>query len=106
VAIGSSQSLSAYQRNGAIYVMTPQCLMGTNINSSSSNKPTFITAATTSTDTPPTIASVNNGSLWGRNIKPYVMPAERSVDINEPFDLKVADMVLSNNLHLNGYSKQ
>ena len=37
---------------------------------------------------------VNQHSLYGRRVKPYIMPAERSVDIDCQFDLMVAELIL------------
>lgn len=34
------------------------------------------------------------GSLWGNVVLPYVIPRERSVNINDELDLKVAEMLL------------
>ena len=36
----------------------------------------------------------NGGSLWGRRILPYFMPPERSVNIDNPFDLRLAEGLL------------
>ena len=40
------------------------------------------------------------GSLYGHNIIGYEMPEERSVDINTPFDMKIAQMVYGEGLHI------
>ncbi len=34
------------------------------------------------------------GSLYGRDSRAHVMPADRSIDIDEPFDLWIADQIL------------
>jgi CMP-N-acetylneuraminic acid synthetase len=49
-----------------------------------------------------TPSCLTRGSLWGTHIIPYVMPPERSIDINDSFDMAVANFVLSSKLHLNG----
>jgi N-acylneuraminate cytidylyltransferase len=36
---------------------------------------------------------IQRGELWGNRCLPYVMPAERSININTPFDLVVADLL-------------
>lgn len=38
---------------------------------------------------------VKRGDLFGKISRPYIMPAERSLDINEPFDLELAEFLLS-----------
>ena len=35
------------------------------------------------------------GGLYGTSVKPYVMPEERSVDINTSFDFRVAEACLA-----------
>jgi CMP-N-acetylneuraminic acid synthetase len=37
------------------------------------------------------------GSLWGRNAAPLVMPPERSVNIDSPLDLALAELLLGRN---------
>lgn len=37
---------------------------------------------------------VMNGDLFGKISRPYIMPPERSIDINEPFDLELAEFLL------------
>jgi CMP-N,N'-diacetyllegionaminic acid synthase len=37
---------------------------------------------------------MQESSIWGRRIRPYVMPAERSVSIDDEIDLIVADRML------------
>jgi CMP-N-acetylneuraminic acid synthetase len=34
-------------------------------------------------------------SIWGTRIKPYIMPEERSVDIDSEFDCRLAELILS-----------
>ena len=34
-------------------------------------------------------------SIWGARIKPYIMPEERSVDIDSEFDCRLAELILS-----------
>lgn len=38
------------------------------------------------------------GDLFGEVSRPYIMPPERSIDINEPFDLELAEFLLSKHL--------
>lgn len=38
---------------------------------------------------------MESGSIWGHEICPYVMPEDRSLNIDSEFDLKLVDMVLS-----------
>ena len=38
---------------------------------------------------------VERGSIWGEVIRPYVMPEERSVNIDNELDLKLADLMMS-----------
>ncbi|MBU4277691.1 MAG: acylneuraminate cytidylyltransferase family protein [Proteobacteria bacterium] len=38
---------------------------------------------------------VNRGSMWGNIIKPYIMPEERSLNIDNEEQLMVADLILS-----------
>ena len=35
------------------------------------------------------------GSLYGERVLGYEMPEERSIDINTPFDMKVAELLLA-----------
>jgi CMP-N,N'-diacetyllegionaminic acid synthase len=37
------------------------------------------------------------GSLWGRNAAPLVMPPERSINIDSPLDLALAELLLERN---------
>ncbi len=38
---------------------------------------------------------MENDSIWGRTIRPYVMPEERSINIDSEIDLKLAEFILS-----------
>ncbi|MCB2226142.1 MAG: acylneuraminate cytidylyltransferase family protein [Desulfarculaceae bacterium] len=38
---------------------------------------------------------MEQGSIWGRRIRPYVMPEERSLSIDNEWHIKMADVVLS-----------
>ena len=38
---------------------------------------------------------MDHDSLWGKTIRPYVMPEERSLNIDSEFDLKMAEFILS-----------
>jgi len=38
---------------------------------------------------------VEQGSIWGQEICPYVMPEERSLNIDSEYDLRLVDLVLS-----------
>jgi len=38
---------------------------------------------------------MNQGSIWGRTIRPYVMPLERSVSIDSEIDFKLAEILMS-----------
>jgi CMP-N-acetylneuraminic acid synthetase len=38
---------------------------------------------------------MDHDSLWGKTIRPYVMPEERSLNIDSEFDLKMAELILS-----------
>jgi len=38
---------------------------------------------------------IMRGDLFGQVSRPYIMPLERSIDINEPFDLELAEFLLS-----------
>lgn len=40
---------------------------------------------------------IQNNDLFGKISRPYVMPAERSVDINHPFDFLMAETILKKN---------
>lgn len=40
---------------------------------------------------------IMRGDLFGQVSRPYIMPKERSLDINEPFDLELAEFLLSRN---------
>jgi CMP-N,N'-diacetyllegionaminic acid synthase len=37
---------------------------------------------------------MEHDSLWGKTIRPYVMPEERSINIDSEFDLKMAEYIL------------
>ncbi len=37
---------------------------------------------------------INEGSIWGKTIRPYIMLEERSVNIDSELDLKLADFML------------
>jgi CMP-N-acetylneuraminic acid synthetase len=37
---------------------------------------------------------MKHDSIWGRTIQPYIMPPERSVNIDEELDLRMAEIVL------------
>jgi CMP-N,N'-diacetyllegionaminic acid synthase len=37
---------------------------------------------------------MEQGSIWGQVIRPYVMPAERSVNVDSEMDLKLAEIIL------------
>jgi CMP-N-acetylneuraminic acid synthetase len=41
---------------------------------------------------------MEQGSIWGRTIRPYVMPLERSVSIDTELDLKLADLLMAESL--------
>jgi N-acylneuraminate cytidylyltransferase len=41
-------------------------------------------------------------SIWGRTIRPYVMPMERSVSIDTELDLKLAEIMMMEHLALEG----
>jgi N-acylneuraminate cytidylyltransferase len=38
---------------------------------------------------------MEQGSIWGQTIRPYVMPLERSVSIDTELDLKLAELMMS-----------
>lgn len=38
---------------------------------------------------------LERGNLFGRVSRPYIMPAERSIDINEPIDFEISELLLS-----------
>ncbi|MCF8033683.1 MAG: acylneuraminate cytidylyltransferase family protein [Desulfarculaceae bacterium] len=40
-------------------------------------------------------ALMEQGSIWGRRIRPYVMPEQRSLSIDNEWHIKMADVVLS-----------
>ena len=42
-------------------------------------------------------AAIDRGGMYGRPIVPYVMPAEASIDVDEPLDLAIADFLLGRN---------
>jgi CMP-N,N'-diacetyllegionaminic acid synthase len=37
---------------------------------------------------------INENSIFGRRIKPYMMPPERSIDIDSPFDFQLAECLM------------
>lgn len=39
---------------------------------------------------------IMDGDMFGSNSRAYIMPEERSVDINEPFDFKLAEFLIKN----------
>ncbi len=41
---------------------------------------------------------METGSLWGKIIRPYVMPLEQSVSIDTELDLKLAEVLMAENL--------
>jgi CMP-N-acetylneuraminic acid synthetase len=43
---------------------------------------------------------MEQGSIWGRTIRPYVMPLERSVSIDTELDLKLAELMMSEQIAL------
>jgi len=43
---------------------------------------------------------MNQGSIWGRTIRPYVMPLGRSVSIDTEIDFKLAEILMSEQLAL------
>ena len=43
---------------------------------------------------------MEQGSIWGTTIRPYVMPMERSVSIDTELDLKLADLMMSEQIAL------
>lgn len=45
---------------------------------------------------------MEQGSIWGRTIRPYVMPLERSVSIDTELDLKLAEIMMTEHLALEG----
>jgi len=42
---------------------------------------------------------MKHGLLWGKICRPYIMPPERSVDINNIVDFYTAEAILKNNIH-------
>ncbi len=42
---------------------------------------------------------MKDGLIWGKVCRPYIMPAERSIDINSMVDFYLAEVVFKNNLH-------
>lgn len=44
-------------------------------------------------------AIVDQGSIWGRSIAPYVMPAERSYSIDSERDLRLAELAMQELAH-------
>ena len=45
-------------------------------------------------------ALMEQGSIWGQTIRPYVMPLERSVSIDTELDLKLAELMMSEQIAL------
>ncbi|MCS6263332.1 MAG: acylneuraminate cytidylyltransferase family protein [Nitrospira sp.] len=43
---------------------------------------------------------MEQGSIWGQTIRPYVMPLERSVSIDTELDLKLAELMMSEQIAL------
>ncbi len=41
---------------------------------------------------------MHKNSIWGETIRPYVMPEERSLNIDSEMDLKLVDLIMSENL--------
>ncbi|KKK80512.1 hypothetical protein LCGC14_2822760, partial [marine sediment metagenome] len=41
---------------------------------------------------------VDDHSRHGKDSRPYIMPTEKSINIDEPFDLKIADFLISSGL--------
>jgi CMP-N,N'-diacetyllegionaminic acid synthase len=41
---------------------------------------------------------MDHNSLWGKKIRPYVMPEERSINIDSEFDLKMTELILSSGM--------
>jgi CMP-N-acetylneuraminic acid synthetase len=41
---------------------------------------------------------MDHDSLWGKTIRPYVMPEERSINIDSEFDLKMTEFILSSGM--------
>jgi CMP-N-acetylneuraminic acid synthetase len=46
---------------------------------------------------------LERNSIWGEVIRPYVMPEERSVSIDNELDMKLAELMLSERLHPDQY---
>lgn len=44
---------------------------------------------------------MGQGSIWGKTIRPYVMPLERSVSIDTELDLKLAEILMAEHLAVN-----
>ena len=42
---------------------------------------------------------MEQNSIWGRIIRPYVMPAERSVNVDSELDLKLAELMLADRMN-------
>lgn len=97
-ALGSSKSQAAFVRNSAIYIVRPHVLLGEPAPTADSSS--AIAAASAQTDLAARASAAGVGSLWGRRAVPYVMPEHRGVDVNTPFDLRVAEVVLRERLHL------
>lgn len=41
---------------------------------------------------------MDKNSIWGETIRPYVMPEQRSLNIDSEMDLKLVDLIMSENL--------
>ena len=41
---------------------------------------------------------MEKNSLWGETIRPYIMPEERSINIDSEFDLELAEFILSSGM--------
>ena len=41
---------------------------------------------------------MDKNSLWGETIRPYIMPEERSINIDSEFDLELAEFILSSGM--------
>ena len=37
---------------------------------------------------------INERSRWGKVIRPYIMPEEKSVNVDTPVDLKLAELLI------------
>ena len=109
-AVVPSQSLSAVVRNGAVYAVRADVLLGTApwqlyaLNAKDAYaKSVQLNAKGDRWVVQPgaEATAATAGSLWGHRAIPLVMPEERSVDINTMFDMRVAECVLHNGWHRN-----